>query len=135
MKGIDMALQNVSVPRSAPADDVSGEEAQVALVQNSRRVRAELFGENLFADPAWDMLLELYANELRQRCSSISGISDVAGVPLTTAARWMAALEDRNLVARANDQLDGRRVWIRLTSHGVSLMHRYFVRGTHAVRP
>jgi DNA-binding MarR family transcriptional regulator len=121
-----MSLHDFDVCNSASNDDSSPGEALIKRVQKARKVRATFFGENLFADPAWDILLELYASELRQQRVSITSASDAAGVPATTALRWMAVLEEKSLVSRNNDPFDGRRVWISLTAHGASLMHRYF---------
>lgn len=124
--GNDMATQEFGDRRFTSEDGLAHNEAFVRRVQKARKLRDLFVGENLFADPAWDMLLELYANELAQQRVSVSSASDAAGVPLSTALRWMAALEERGLVARTSDPLDGRRVWISLTAHGASLMHRYF---------
>ena len=123
---ISMTSHDFDIPRFPCDDGFAHTEALVRRVQKARKIRAEFFGADLFADPAWDMLLELYANELGQQRVSVSSASDAAGVPLSTALRWMAALEERNLVKRKSDPLDGSRVWISLTAHGASLMHRYF---------
>lgn len=121
-----MTMQEFGVPRVASEDALAHKEALIRRVQKARKIRADFFGENLFADPAWDMLLELYANDLAQQRVSVSSASDAAGVPLSTSLRWMAALEERGLIERKSDPLDGRRVWISLTALGASLMHRYF---------
>ena len=121
-----MASQEFSARRFASGDGLAHDEALIRRVQKARKIRAEFFGQDLFADPAWDMLLELYANELAQQRISVSSASAAAGVPNSTGLRWMAALEERNLVARTRDPLDARRVWISLTAQGASLMHRYF---------
>ncbi len=111
---------------SAPVFFPALNEALIRRVQKARKVRATFFGEKLFADPAWDILLELYACELGQQRISISKALAAAGVPETTGLRWLQTLEQKNLVARENDPLDARRVWISLTSSGASSMHRYF---------
>lgn len=121
-----MTFQNFGVSSNASNDDSALNEALIRRVQKARNVRATFFGENLFADPAWDILLELYACELGQQRLSLSNASAAAGVPATTALRWIQMLVQRNFVARENDPLDARRVWISLTSNGASLMHRYF---------
>lgn len=98
----------------------------IRRVQKARNVRASVFGEDLFGEPAWDILLELYACELSQQRISVSNTSAAAGVPATSALRWMAVLEEKKLIAREKDPLDARRVWVSLTSHGKLLMDRYF---------
>lgn len=125
-----MTFQEFGFRPGASEDGLAHTEALIRRVQKARKIRANFFGEDLFADPAWDMLLELYANDLAQQRVSVSSTSDAAGVPLSTALRWMSALEKRSLVERKNDPFDGRRVWISLTAHGASLMHRYFTATT-----
>jgi DNA-binding MarR family transcriptional regulator len=96
-----------------------------ALLQ-ARRLRDRLFDADLFADPAWDILLELYEFHLAQQRIAVSSLCIAAAVPATTALRWIGVLERKGLIARRDDQLDGRRTWIELTESGVTAMQRYF---------
>lgn len=100
--------------------------ALVRTVQAARNRRIALFGEGLFSDPAWDILLELYASHLEQRRTSISSVYLTSSVPASTALRWIAKLEQDGLVCRSEDPLDARRSWIALTSDGVDRMRRFF---------
>lgn len=113
-------------PNDVSLGDFHPDQALVRRVQLARNMRADFFGENLFGDPAWDILLELYGCELGQGRISVSSAGVASGVPPTTALRWIAVLEGRDLVERERDRSDGRRAWISLTSHGKSLMHSYF---------
>lgn len=97
----------------------------VRSIIKARAVRREFFGAQLFADPAWDMLLELYALTCEGRRVSISKLSLAAGVPGTTALRWMEKLEAECLVVRTDDPLDARRVWITLSKSGHSAMEAF----------
>ena len=99
---------------------------EIRRILVARRARESIFGDDLFADPAWDMLLELYAAELGQQRVATSELCIGAAVPATTALRWIEKLHDKGFVARRDDPLDGRRVWIELTEEGLSLMRRYF---------
>jgi DNA-binding MarR family transcriptional regulator len=85
-----------------------------------------MFGSDLFADPAWDILLELYASELGQHRVTVTDVSIAADVPAATAIRWIGKLVQVGLVERMNDRFDGRRVWLALSSSGSSTMRRYF---------
>ncbi len=85
-----------------------------------------MFAPELFADPAWDMLLELYALHLEQRRVSVSSLCIAAYVPPTTALRWVAKLEEEGLASRTEDATDGRRTWIELSEEGIERMQRYF---------
>jgi DNA-binding MarR family transcriptional regulator len=93
---------------------------------HARAQRGRFFSARLFSDPAWDMLLELYAASLAQRRLSVSRLSERARVPLTTALRWISALEKEGAIERQADPLDGRRVFIMLSEEGRSAMSAYF---------
>ena len=76
-------------------DETSRTGAQVRALLRSRRLRDELFGSDLFADPAWDMLLDLIAARLEHAQVSVSSLCIAASVPPTTALRWLRQLTDR----------------------------------------
>jgi DNA-binding MarR family transcriptional regulator len=57
-----------------------------------------------------------------------SELSIAAGIPLTTTLRWISKLESEGFVTRADDPLDGRRVWIALANQAVQMMSSYFNR-------
>lgn len=92
----------------------------------SRRKRSRFFSAALFADPAWDILLELYLGELEQRRIAVSNLCLAAKVPTSTAMRWIAALVDRGIILRRPDQLDRRRVYVELTQETSDAMRAYF---------
>lgn len=97
----------------------------VNLIRKRRLARADLFGPDLFADPAWDMLLELYLAHIENRQISISGLCYGAGVPGTTALRWVNNLLREGLITRHKDMSDNRRVWLRLSEPAREKMERY----------
>lgn len=106
--------------------DAAIKERLVRAIQSARRRRDALFTSDLFADPAWDMLLELYALYLEQKRVSVSSLCIAAYVPATTALRWVAKLEEEKLAVRTEDRTDGRRTWIELSADGIERMERYF---------
>lgn len=91
--------------------------AEAALVRamiRIRRARGEQFPTDLFADPAWDMLLDLMAARLEGKKVAVSSLCIAAAVPPTTALRWIGILEDRGLVVRVGDPGDRRRAHVEL---------------------
>jgi DNA-binding MarR family transcriptional regulator len=113
-------------PGRTQTESAPTSENDVRAILRARRKRESLFGKDLFADPAWDILLELYAAELGQRRTSTTDLSDSSGVPPTTALRWIARLHRDELITREDDPLDGRRVRIAFSQRGLSMMQCYF---------
>jgi DNA-binding MarR family transcriptional regulator len=118
-----------------PAPDRTAEAKWIRQVMRARASRESFFGSQLFADPAWDMLLELYWSEIAQRRISVSKLSNASGSPLTTALRWISALQKNGFVARMNDPLDGRRVFVRLTDRGREAMSNYLASLPESIFP
>ena len=93
-----------------------------------RRLREEVFPSGLFADPAWDMLLDLYGAHIAQHRVPVSSLCVAAEVPATTALRWIGKLDREGLIRRERDPHDARRVFISLQPEAVELMRNYFGR-------
>lgn len=91
-----------------------------------RRLRDQFFPSEIFADPAWDMLLDLMAARLARNPVSVSSLCIAAAVPATTALRWIRTLTESGLFVRYNDPQDGRRVFIGLSDEAAEGMLRYF---------
>src|SRR3546814_2543305 len=71
-----------------------------------RRMREQYFPADLFADPAWDMLLDLYAARLEHQPVSVSSLCIAAAVPATTALRWIKTMTEAGLFVREADPQD-----------------------------
>jgi hypothetical protein len=106
------------------AADVSRETVNSHI--RARRLRARFFDDDLFAEPAWDMLLDLFASELSGRALATSSLCIAAGVPSTTALRWMRRLVQVGLIVRRSDPRDGRRVFISLSESARNALKSYF---------
>jgi DNA-binding MarR family transcriptional regulator len=89
-------------------------------------MRSRYFPEDLFADPAWDMLLDLLQAEIAQMRTPVSSLCIAAAVPATTALRWLKTLVQQGVFVRRADPHDGRRVFVELAPEASSAMRRYF---------
>jgi len=98
----------------------------VRNVIRARRLRARYFPEDLFADPAWDMLLDLLQAEIAQLRVPVSSLCIAAAVPATTALRWLKALVSQQLFIRRADPHDGRRVFVELAPEASHALRCYF---------
>ena len=109
-------------PEDAP--EVSAE--TVRAVIRARRLRARYFPEELFADPAWDMLLDLLQAEIAHLRVPVSSLCIAAAVPATTALRWLKTMVSKGLFVRRADPHDGRRVFVELAPEASRALRRYF---------
>ena len=100
---------------------------QIRAMIRARRMRAQYLGSDLFADPAWDILLDLFAARLEKRRVAVSSLCIAAGVPPTTALRWIKTLTDVGLLVRVADPQDGRRVHIELAPGTAGRLESYLV--------
>jgi hypothetical protein len=92
-----------------------------------RQLRARFFDGDLFADPAWDMLLDLAAARAEHKRVSVTSLCIASGVPPTTALRWIGQLTESGLLQRVEDDTDRRRAFITLTDRAADAIARYFV--------
>lgn len=108
---------NRNRPGETPSADVFAGKFSRGLQQiiKGRRIRDRYFPASLFADPAWDILLDLTVARLEGRQISISSAAIAAAVPTATALRWIKQLVDLGLIERVLDQADKRRTFIQVT--------------------
>lgn len=99
---------------------------RIRAVIHARRLRASYFAEDLFADPAWDMMLELLKAELSQHRVTVSNLCAAAAVPATTALRWLNSLVEKGLLVRRDDPHDGRRAYVELAPETSGALRHYF---------
>lgn len=99
--------------------------ADVRKIIRGRRLRDQFFAEGLFEDPAWDMLLDLYAAELEGAQVSVSSLCIAAAVAPTTALRWIGRMTEVGLFVRQPDPFDRRRAFLGLSEAARSTMERY----------
>jgi DNA-binding MarR family transcriptional regulator len=92
--------------------------------QRASRVRREFFegGGDLFADPAWEILIELYIEQAGNRRVMVSNACIAAQVPTTTGLRWLDRLFRTGLITRMHDGFDRRIVYVALSEGGLERM-------------
>ncbi|MEO5587225.1 MAG: MarR family transcriptional regulator [Novosphingobium sp.] len=98
----------------------------VRRIIRQRQLRARFFDGDLFADPAWDILLDLTAARAEHARVSVTSLCIASGVPPTTALRWIAQMVETGLLERIEDQVDRRRAFIGLADKAADGMARYF---------
>lgn len=121
-QALDMLGGGVSVAdrradyRGDPGEPAAVDARTIRAMIRARRVRDQYFSGELFADPAWDILLDLMAARLEGRDVGVSSLCIAAAVPPTTALRWISAMTEKGMLVRVADADDRRRVFIRLSA-------------------
>jgi DNA-binding transcriptional ArsR family regulator len=89
-----------------------------------RRSRQCFLDDDLFSEPAWDILLDLFASAVEGRKISVTSSCIAAGVPRSTAMRYLTELEERGLVRRNGSEMDGRVNYLTLTPFGCAKLRQ-----------
>jgi predicted transcriptional regulator len=93
----------------------------------ARRKIGDFLEADLFADPARDILLDLFAAGEEGDQVPVSSCCIAAAVPSTTALRWLDRLKLSGLVEQREDDSDRRRKFVTLTKAGREAMLNYLV--------
>lgn len=124
------AVQGGSLRNSQPAPEQHArplpDPRRVRQIIAARQARAKFFEGELFADPAWDMLLDLTAARAEHSQVSVTSLCIAAAVPATTALRWIKQLVDTGVFVRVADESDRRRAFVALSELSAQAMARYF---------
>lgn len=99
---------------------------RIRKIIRQRKLRATFFDAGLFADPAWDMLLDLAAANRENIKVSITSLCIAANVPATTALRWISVMSDAGLLEKVEDTTDRRRIFVILSKKAIDALDCYF---------
>jgi DNA-binding MarR family transcriptional regulator len=90
-----------------------------------RRARERLLGRAVIGEPAFDLLLSLYV-QTEQKGTSLSSLARPAGIPYSSAVRWIRYLADKGLVECSESRSDRRAVSVLLTRSGRAVLDELF---------
>ena len=115
-------IRSAAPPRGATCVTVGTPSANylrraAANLAIARRARGQSLPAGLLGEPAWDILLELFAHEGPQ---SMKAVSIGTCVPLTSTLRWVGLLEREGLVEQFADPGDARRTLVELSEKGIA---------------
>lgn len=99
--------------------------AQVRAIIRRRETRAKFLDPQLFADPSWDILLDLTVARLEGKPTPVSSACAATNVPLSTALRYVRNLVNAGMVRRWKDVEDRRRDLLELEDSAMASMARY----------
>jgi len=99
--------------------------AAAARTMLMSRRKMDQFFPGLFADPARDMLLDLFVAAEEGRELSVTSCCVAAMVPATTALRWLALLKQEALVVETPDLRDRRQKLLHLSPAAREQMRQF----------
>lgn len=111
-----------ALPQAADGHTAGRKPNRVRSCIRWRAARSDLLGRNLFYDPAWDILLCLYAAHMEGIETDVETLMRSVDVPRTVLSRWLTVLEERGLISGDNAPF-AKDASIRLTDTGLGGMH------------
>lgn len=131
--GISRPADKAFEPQSAHQDHPIWVELARQTYDDRRRRNKIFRSDELFGEPAWDILLDLFIAAKERRRVSVTSACIGSAVPSTTALRWISILEREGLLTREADPGDARRVYVRLSPRGYEAMLEYFSASSRSV--
>lgn len=121
--------EQVIPPRGEPTprSDQATRLALARVLLDQRRLRRDFLPDELFHEPAWDMLLALYLAWHEGRTMNVKTLVGASDAPVTTSQRWIDHLAKSNLVTRVVDPADRRRIEVSLSQTGLQAIEKYLI--------
>ena len=104
-------------------------------LRDARRLRAEIFPGIPLGNPNWDVMLDLFIQEMNGFRTSLDHLALTGDLPAPTVYDSVDALARLGLVTRTPDRFDSRVFWLSLTATGRQGMFDLFAQSGEIVRP
>lgn len=124
-RGLSLSARHGSSDETAELQPIFYNLARDELAE--RQSRRKQFGQELFGEPAWEMLLHLYVARVEGISLATKAVLASSGAPSTTALRHLSLLEAKGLIRRMASQTDQRVILIELTEQALKKFQRYFL--------
>lgn len=96
-----------------------------------RLLRRQLMpGPELFGDPAWEMVVDLFIHECERKPLSVTALCVTPSIPVSSALRLCQKMCDAGIMRRIPDRYDGRRSFVRLEPEISHRLRAYFEVGS-----
>lgn len=134
----DFSLDLVGTPQALDAElrmrtsqRLEIEALRPALVREAQRhidmraSRGKFFPAELFGEPAWNMLLDLYVSKSNGVRITVTSACIASDAPSTTALRYIDLMVTMHLVARVPSSVDGRVTYLELTDQAEAVLEEF----------
>jgi DNA-binding MarR family transcriptional regulator len=97
----------------------------VQRISSVRKLRAIEFSSELFGEPGWDMLLELYMREESGMSVGFEDLQEAANIPSSVTSRWVKVLQNEGLITRGRRLIKDEKALFELSTQGREKLERY----------
>lgn len=104
----------------------SDAETLIEQILYARQLRSSIFGEGLFVDPPWDIVLALYLGQLRKETISVARLAERSSISANAVDRWLAVLDQKGLIEWTPRTCDSGDIQVGLSQKGSMAMRRWF---------
>jgi hypothetical protein len=101
-------------------------EKQILEIIQARAARPAFLNVDIFHDPAWDMLLALFAANLGGRSMTVGSLCLASRIPESTAKRYIKYLGGQGLLLQEGEEDYEERGNVQLSKKGIGGMESYF---------
>ena len=130
-KNIGRISQQIGYEVQHKLSDTEQDDYLVEMIEkyfDNKRLRYIIVSQDLFSDPYWDILMELFYARLKGKNVSVSAVATAGNMAQTTGLRYIDSLVAMEYIYREKDNWDGRKVFIRMAEKPFLLMKEYFIR-------
>jgi hypothetical protein len=127
--------------RPEPAREMTEEERHDLILglatatREARRLRADIFFGVPLRNACWDVMLDLFIQEMNGFRTSLDHLALTGDLPATTVYESVDTLAGLDLLERSVDRFDGRVMWLTLTVAGRQGMFDLLEQASGFVRP
>ena len=104
-------------------------------LRDARRLRAEIFPRVPLGNPNWDVMLDLFIQEMNGFRTSLDHLALTGDLPAPVVYESVHELVRLGLIDRTPDRFDNRVSWLSLTVSGRQGMFDLFTQSAEIVRP
>lgn len=104
-------------------------------LREARRLRAEIFPRIPLSNPTWDVMLDLFIQEMNGFRTSLDHLALTGDLPAPVVYESVHELVRLGLIDRTPDRIDNRVMWLSLTTTGRQSMFDLFAQSAEIVRP
>ena len=104
-------------------------------LRDARKLRAQIFPGIPFGNPNWDVMVDLFLQEMNGYRTSLDHLALNGDLPAPIVYESVDALAELGLIERAPDRFDTRVFWLSLTVAGRQGMFDLFAQSAEFIRP